>query len=137
MGFDDWPSEPERMVAMRSDGEVVALHVNAGTLQSLWKFNPTGLKSRHSIGVSRDGQFIALVFSNGAGNLEVEVRQLATGEKLGGMQVEGVVPSLWMRDLSIVTLSENICLFRGAIQKDSKETGGVGLARGQTTVGNG
>jgi serine/threonine protein kinase/WD40 repeat protein len=110
-GFDDWPSEPERMVALRSDGEVFALNVNTGTLQSLWNFNPSGLKSRQSMSVSRDGQLVALIYGDKPGNACVEVRNLATGERLGGIQEE--VRNGYYLSTSNVAVSGNLCLFRG------------------------
>jgi serine/threonine protein kinase len=114
VGFDDWPSDPERVVALRSGGEVFALNVNTGTLQALWKFNPKGVKGRDSIGVSRDGMLIALTYRDQTGAQAVAVHELGTGEMLGGFrQSDYVEPRK-----SIVTLQGDVCLFRGWFGKD-------------------
>jgi serine/threonine protein kinase len=112
VGFDDWPSQPERMVAVRSDGEVFSLNVNTGTLQSLWRFNPQGVKLRGAIGVSRDDDSIALIYANQTGNPALEIHNLVTGERLGGFQTDGPNNRL---EYASVALSGNVCLLRAEL----------------------
>jgi serine/threonine protein kinase/WD40 repeat protein len=82
VGFDDWPLDEARMLALRSDGELFAVNVNTGTLQSLWKFNPQGFTSLGPIGVSSDGKSIVLGYKKG-NNSCAEVRLLQDGRRIG------------------------------------------------------
>jgi WD40 repeat protein len=100
---------------MRSDGEVCAIDLNTGSLQSLWKFNPNGIKSRGSIGVSQNGKLIALNYVNQSGAAAVEICNLENGERIGGVQPQGAI---FYNYKSIATLSDAVCLFRGEFGKD-------------------
>jgi hypothetical protein len=84
-GLEDLPSDPERMVALRSDGELFVVNVNTGTLDSLWKLDKEVAKECGPFGVSRDGKFIAIAHYKKDSNAEQEVDlcKLQDGSRVG------------------------------------------------------
>jgi len=84
-GLEDLPSDPERMVALRSDGELFVVNVNTGTLDSLWKLDKAVAKECGPFGVSRDGKFIAIAHYKKDSNAEqeVDICKLQDGSRVG------------------------------------------------------
>jgi WD40 repeat protein len=83
-GLEDLPSDPERMLALRSDGEVFAVNVNTGTIESLWKLdNPSGNECG-PIGVSRDGELVAIGYfgKDLSARAQVKVCKLQDGSRV-------------------------------------------------------
>ncbi len=106
VGFDDWPSKSESMVALRSDGTLFSVNVDTGTLHALWKLDPPPATMLGPIGISASGKLIALMKTN-ADVSQVDVCNLETGERLGGF-TGSAFPNT--RALSV---SEELCLFPG------------------------
>jgi hypothetical protein len=100
--LEDWPSDPERMLALRSDGQLFAVHLKSGVLEPLWMFDPPGRTRLNAIGVSREGTLIVLGYAKGA-EFRAEVRNLQDGALVGKMTLGG----RWA--LSFL-LSDDVCV---------------------------
>jgi serine/threonine protein kinase/WD40 repeat protein len=114
VGLEDWPSEPGRMLVLRSDGELFALNVSSGTLQSLWKFNPAGVSSRGPIGVSRDGTLVAISFRAG-NDSNVEICRLADFVTVGRLK-NTVRLGTGNGGLGQILVNGSICAVQGDVQ---------------------
>jgi hypothetical protein len=86
VALEDWPSDPERMLVLSSEGQLFGVDLKSGVLEPLWKFNPPG-KTRFggSIGVSIDGTLVALGYLKGS-ELRAEVFNLKDGTSVGAIQ---------------------------------------------------
>jgi WD40 repeat protein len=105
-GLEDLPSDPERMLALRSDGEVFAVNVNTGTIESLWKLdNPSG-KDCGPFGVSRDGKLVAIAHYKKDSNSQqdVDVCKLEDGSRVG--QLSGI------ESLRRIRVSSSLCILQ-------------------------
>ena len=103
--FDNIPSDPARMLAMRSDGELFFVNVRTGALEPLWKFNPPGGQSPRMLAVSREGDLVALGYTKDK-LFCIDVCHIANGESAGGFQTK----ETW--DVSKLVVSGKVCVLR-------------------------
>jgi WD40 repeat protein len=107
VGLEDWPSDPERMVVLRSDGEVFAVNVTTGVLQPLWKSSPPGAKEHGHLGVSLDGKLAAIGYKlkSASNTFQVDICNLGDGARVA--QISG--PSYLRR----ILMNGSICILIG------------------------
>jgi WD40 repeat protein len=103
-GIDDWPSNPDQMIGLLGNGEVFAINLSSGSLQSLWKFAPQGITELGPMGVSRDGSLIAFGYKKNKQNC-VEVRRIEDGSltgTAGGTSEEGWLEKMYVSQDTLV-----------------------------------
>jgi serine/threonine protein kinase/WD40 repeat protein len=105
-GFEDLPSDPDRMIALRADGQVFAVNVKSGESEPLWSFNPQAAQSRSTIGVSEDGTLMALGYRKGSA-LHAEVRNARDGSPVGTI-------SLGQGSCYTLLISAEVCVRRSS-----------------------
>ena len=114
-GLEDLPSDPERMVALRTDGKWFAVNVSTGTLESLWNFDKPSANEIGAIGVSADGKLIAIGYfrKDSTARTQVEVCKLQDGSRVA--QLSG--PERLRR----IVMGDSLCILQGeGVQGDYK-----------------
>jgi WD40 repeat protein len=103
----DFPSEPEAIVALRSDGELFKINLKTGAQQSLWRFNPPGVRGIGPMAVSGDGALLAIRYQQG-NNDSVWVGSLNAGTPVSSFSEPANLNARAM------VLLDDICMVRGA-----------------------
>ena len=103
----DFPSEPEAIVALRSDGELFKINLKTGAQQSLWRFNPPGVRGIGPMAVSGDGALLAIRYQQG-NNDSVWVGSLNAGTPVSSFSEPATLNARAM------VLLDDICMVRGA-----------------------
>jgi len=102
----DFPSEPEAIVALRSDGELFKINLKSGAQQSLWRFNPPGVRGIGPMAVSGDGALLAIRYQQGT-NDSVWVGSLNAGTPVSSFSEPANLNARAME------LLDEICMVRG------------------------